>query len=181
MIYYNKLQLKNGDICTLKSPTRNDAAQVLQHMILTSEETDNMLRYPEEFQRPVEAQANFLSQFEASDNAIMIAAFLNGNIVANGSIQPVANVQKCRHRAEFGISIQKKYWGLGIGSSILSAIMEEAKQAGYERIELEVVSTNERAIALYEKFGFHTYGTNPKAFKCKDGTYQDLILMAYEL
>ena len=32
-------------------------------------------------------------------------------------------------------------------------------------------------IHLYEKFGFERYGIQPRAFKLKDGTYRDEIIM----
>ena len=37
---------------------------------------------------------------------------------------------------------------------------------------------NERARHLYTKNGFKEYGINPRAFKLKDGTYCDEIIMA---
>lgn len=48
---------------------------------------------------------------------------------------------------------------------------------GYEQIELGVFSDNEKAIALYKKFGFEVWGNVKNAFKLKDGTYQDEIIM----
>ena len=38
-------------------------------------------------------------------------------------------------------------------------------------------SDNARAIHLYEKVGFERYGIQPRAFKLKDGTYRDEIIM----
>ena len=38
-------------------------------------------------------------------------------------------------------------------------------------------SDNSRAIHLYEKFGFERYGIQPRAFKLKDGTSRDEIIM----
>ena len=40
---------------------------------------------------------------------------------------------------------------MGVGSIILQAIIESAKQVGYDQIELEVVEENERAHQLYKK------------------------------
>ena len=48
---------------------------------------------------------------------------------------------------------------------------------GFEQLELGVYSDNARAIHLYEKFGFERYGIQPRAFKLKDGTYRDEIIM----
>lgn len=48
-------------------------------------------------------------------------------------------------------------------------------------MEPDVVSRNERAIALYEKMGFVRTGIKPDAMKHKDGTYDDDIMMVKKL
>ena len=52
-----------------------------------------------------------------------------------------------------------------------------AKMQHFEQIELEVVSTNRRAIGLYVKYGFQVYGTRPHGIKYPDGSYADDYLM----
>ena len=47
-----------------------------------------------------------------------------------------------------------------------------------EQVELGVYSDNDRARHMYRKMGFREYGMNPRAFKLKDGTYRDEIIMA---
>ena len=63
----------------------------------------------------------------------------------------------------------------------MKAIIECAVKAGYEQVELEVVSNNITAIGIYKKFGFKEFGRNPKGFKKKTGEYQELIAMRKEL
>ena len=55
--------------------------------------------------------------------------------------------------------------------------IEQAKLNGFELLELGVFEDNEPAIHLYEKLGFVKYGIQPRAFKLKDGTYRDEIIM----
>lgn len=175
---YKKVKLKSGEICILRNANCEDAKEILQHMILTTGETENMLRYPDEITMTEAEEREYLSDIEASTDSIMISAVVDGKIVANAGLTPVSKLEKCRHRADFGISIQKKYWGCGIGSCIMSVILETARQAGYEQIELDVVADNQRAVRLYEKYGFKIFGTNEKAFRCRDGRYQTLHLMS---
>lgn len=177
MKYHKQIELKNGKMCTLRNPGSEDAQEILQHMIITSGETENMLRYSDEITMTEEEERKYLSDIETSPDAIMVSAVIDGKIIANGGFNPVYKVDKCKHRAKFGISIQEKYWGLGIGSGIMSAILEAARQAGYEQLELDVVTDNLSAIALYEKFGFKIFGTNEKAFRLRNGQYQAVYLM----
>lgn len=64
---------------------------------------------------------------------------------------------------------------------MLRAVLEAAKECGYEQAELEVVSTNTKAIRLYESEGFTIYGTRPHGMKYQDGTYADEYLMKKDL
>jgi len=56
--------------------------------------------------------------------------------------------------------------------------MSKTSGGGYEQAELGVYSDNDRARHMYKKMGFKEYGMNPRAFKLKDGTYRDEIIMA---
>lgn len=181
MKYYKKVKLKSGEMCILRNSNCEDAKEILQHMILTSGETENMLRYPDEIKMTEAEESEYLSDIEASPDSIMLSAVVDGKVVASAGLGPVSKLEKCRHRADFGISIQKKYWGCGIGSCIMSAIIETARQAGYEQIELDVVADNQRAINLYKKYGFKIFGSNEKAFRCRNGQYQTLHLMSCRL
>ncbi|MFC4908601.1 GNAT family N-acetyltransferase [Actinomadura gamaensis] len=44
--------------------------------------------------------------------------------------------------------------GKGVGTKLLQATVDEARRRGLRRVRLEVVDTNPRARALYERFGF---------------------------
>ncbi len=53
-----------------------------------------------------------------------------------------------------GIFVSETARGLGIGSALLSAIKEKAAALGYAKVRLDVIDTNPRARALYERRGF---------------------------
>lgn len=173
--------LKHGAMCLLRSPGAADAEDILRHLIVTSAETDFMARYADEITMTVLEEAEFLSGLEAEARAVMISAFVDGKLAANAGISPVSSYERHAHRAEFGISIKKAYWGMGVGSAVLAAVIEAAGAAGYEQMELSVVTGNERAAALYRKFGFKIYGTRQDSFRYRDGTYASEHLMALRL
>ena len=80
------------------------------------------------------------------------------------------------HRAEFGISLKKAWWGCGAASAMAERILAFARESGVEQINLEVRSDNKRAIALYEKLGFRKLCTFPGFFKI-NGELIDFDLM----
>ena len=181
MKYYETIKLKDGRSCVLRSGTEEDGQELLDIFILTHSQTDFLLSYPDEISMTAEQEARYLKGKEESDDGIEILAFVDGRIAGSAEIGPVSGREKRRHRAEFGISLDKAFWGLGIGRALTAACIECAKEAGYAQLELEVVAENSRAIALYESFGFTEYGRNPKGFRSRYSGWQEEVLMRLEL
>lgn len=180
MQYEKEIILKDGAKCLLRGAGEADAAEVLRTFDLTHAETDYLLTYPEENSFTVQEEVKFLKARSESKNAIEIAAFVDGRIVGTAGFEPIGDQEKLRHRADFGIAIEKAYWGRGIGKALTLACIECAKRAGYLQIELEVAAENASAVRLYESVGFREYGRNPRGFRARSG-WQTLILMRLEL
>ena len=53
-----------------------------------------------------------------------------------------------------GICVSRDARGMGIGSALMDAICAEAIARGYGAVRLDVIDTNWRAKALYERLGF---------------------------
>ncbi|MEL6641804.1 MAG: GNAT family N-acetyltransferase [Pseudomonadota bacterium] len=59
-----------------------------------------------------------------------------------------------------GIFVAPEARGKGVGSALLNGIMEEARKRGFESVRLDVIDTNPRARALYERHGFKAHNTS---------------------
>lgn len=173
--------LKNRQKIILRSPDMYDAEQLLEHMRKTSKETEFMSRYPEEITVSVEAESRFLQMIEMDADNFMLAAYMGGRLVGNAGVTRVRDNIKYRHRATFGISLQKEVCGVGLGNIMLEEILEIVKGTSFEQLELSVFGDNQRAIRLYEKFGFQKVGAMPRAYRLKDGSYHDEVQMAYRV
>ena len=130
---------------------------------------------------PAEQEGQFLQKKADSNAEIEILAEVDGVVAGLAGLEAVGGRDKIRHRADFGISIDRQYWNLGIGTALLNACIDCAREAGYEQIELSVVAENETAIAMYRKAGFEEYGRNPRGFKSRMTGYQELVYMRMEL
>ena len=181
MKYYKIIQLKDGRACILRNGAASDSRAVIDIFNLTHEQTDWMLTYVDENSFSVEQEADFLQAKTDSPDEIEILAEIDGRVVGSAGIDRIGRNDKVKHRAEFGISVDKAYWGLGIGRALTKACIECAKEAGYAQLELDVVAQNERATALYESEGFVEYGRNPKGFRSRMSGWQELVLMRLEL
>ena len=181
MQYRKTILLKDGRTCVLRSGTADDAQAVLDNFRLTHAQTDWLLTYPEEITFTAEQEAQFLQAKADSDGELELLAEVDGRIVGTAGIDRVGRKKKVRHRAEFGASVDRAYWGLGIGRAMVRACIECAETAGYAQLELGVIADNARAIALYESEGFVECGRNPKGMRTREGVWQELVEMRREL
>ena len=181
MQYSSKVILKNNKPCLLRNCQAEDAQMIYDLFNLTHEQTDFLLTYPDQNSFDVEQERNFLIEKEDSSNEIEIAAFVDDKAVGSAGIEAIGNKEKMKHRAEIGISIEKTYWGLGIGRALMRACIDVARQAEYQQVELNVVSDNRSAIALYKSLGFVEYGRNPRGFRSRISGWQELVSMRLEL
>ena len=175
---YNKtIKMKDGRICILRNGTETDGKALLDIFNATHAQTDYLLSYPDEHSYTVEQEAAMLKEKTESTDEIEILAEVDGTVVGSAGIGCVGRREKLKHRAEFGISVDKAYWGLGIGRALTKACIDCAGRAGSAQLELDVVSENENAIALYKSLGFTEYGRNPRGFRSRYTGWQELVLM----
>ncbi|MDE7260853.1 MAG: GNAT family N-acetyltransferase [Oscillospiraceae bacterium] len=182
MEYTSKeILLKNGRTCLLRLAEESEAEMLLEYLQITSAETRNMVREPEEVRTSVEEEAEFIRKNRENPRALHLLAFVGGALAGSCSFGAASERIRMRHRCTVGISLYRNFWGMGIGTALMGEILRCAREAGFEQAELTVVSTNASAIGLYKKLGFETTGTIPRAFKYRDGTYADFLFMVKDL
>jgi len=182
MKYHKIVKLKNNKDCLIRNAEEIDAKSVLDMYISCLGQTDFLSIYPNELDLTVKDEANYIKNRKESYNEAFLIAVLDGEIVGSSALSKIGDHLKTQHVAGIGITIDNNYWGLGIGSALFGNCIECAKIAGYEQLELGVVADNEKAIALYKKFGFVEYGRNPRACKSQlTHNYQEVIYMRLEL
>ena len=179
---YNKtILLNNGTECCLRNGIESDGKAVFDNFNLTHGETDYLLSYPDENSFDAVQEGQFLKEKTESKNEIEIIAVIDGVVAGTAGIEAIGSKYKVKHRAEFGISVAKAFWGLGIGRALMEACIECARKAGYIQLELNAVLDNRRAISMYESAGFVEYGRNPKGFTSRTGGFQEVVYMRLEL
>ena len=181
MRYRKEVTLKDGTTCLIKQGEVADAQGVLDCFILTRKETDNLASYADEHSMTAQDEGEHLTRREESENAAELCAMVDGRVVGMAGIWPVGERDKLKHRAGFGIGIERAWWGKGLGREMTAACIECARKAGFLQLELEVVSDNAAAISLYESMGFRECGRNPLGFRLRSGHFQELVAMRLEL
>lgn len=84
--------------------------------------------------------------------------------------------RRLAHQTEFGIIVGGGYRGLGVGSQLLTSVMQMAKEGfRIELLHLTVYAENP-AIRLYRRFGFEEFGRQTHWIK-DNGVYYGRIFM----
>jgi RimJ/RimL family protein N-acetyltransferase len=108
------------------------------------------------------------------------AASIDGTIVAVAADRLVGSlhVEANRHGiGELGMTVARPWRGRGVGSALLAAAIEKARDEGLHKLSLEVFPHNHAAIALYRKFGFVEEGRRLKHYRRASGELWDSIVM----
>ena len=119
-------------------------------------------------QKRVEAEAKGLHRFVAD---------LDGKAVGIISLHQ-SDKPRLAHSASMGMMVHPAYWGKGIGSELMAAIIDLADNwLNVVRLELEVNVDNPAGVRLYRKFGFEIEGTK-RWHAFGDGRLADSFFMA---
>ena len=78
---------------------------------------------------------------------------------------------------ELGMMVAADWRGRGVGSALVAAAIDWARQRGLHKLSLSVFPHNAAAIALYRKFGFVEEGRRVRHIRRASGELWDLIDM----
>ncbi len=168
---------KQNRTVILRSADVSDAEALLRYLKVTSGETPFLIREPDEIKLTLEQEEAFIRSKMEEPGELLLIGEIDGKQVGNCSVMSMGSFKRYAHRCEIAIALYQEYCGAGIGKMMMETALQEAKKMGYEQAELEVISDNANAIALYEKMGFKKYGTFPNSVKYSDGRYADAEFM----
>jgi RimJ/RimL family protein N-acetyltransferase len=111
----------------------------------------------------------------AADEAFFVIVDPSDRVVGHVAlyqVDPIAGT------AEFGILIgDRRIWGQGLGTFYTRFMIEHGfDRLGLRRIFLEVLETNPRAKAVYERLGFVVEG-RLRQHRARDGRFVDVFVM----
>lgn len=172
----------NGHSLVFRSAEKEDAEMLLPYLKRVCGETRFLLREADECKdMTIEQEEAFINSHIENEKACLVLAELDGEHVGNASFDVAGGSRRNSHRADIGIALYLDYTGMGIGKRLFALILETIEKCGFETAELTVVEGNNRAIHMYESFGFVEVGRIPKANKYDDGTYAADIHMVKSL
>ena len=109
--------------------------------------------------------------------AVFVAEREDGTLVGRLSVGRDPHPASA-HVADVGLMVAFDARRQGVGTALLRAAVDWAREAGIRKLELHVFPWNDAAIALYEAFGFEREGFRKGHYR-RGGEFVDAILMAY--
>lgn len=138
---------------------------------------ENLLAIPSE---RVSRSEEYLARLDGNTHQFVAVTEIRPGeeIIIGDAVLNVYASPRMRHSASIGIMVHKDYQNMGVGSALMKTLIDLADNwLMLVRVELEVYEDNERAIHLYEKFGFVKEGVKKMAV-IKGGRYINGIMMA---
>ena len=87
-------------------------------------------------------------------------------------------LEQTRHRAEVGpLYVSPDYHGTGAADSLMTNIIDQARELGLAQVELYVNADNPRACGFYEKHGFTTVAKLFDFARVDDVPQHDLLMV----
>lgn len=103
----------------------------------------------------------------------LVVAVMNDCVVGYCCLNPFRDKPAYSRSTELSVYISSKHRGYGIGSSLMTEILQRATQLGYHTVIGGITGGNAVSIRLHEKFGFEYIGCF-KQVGFKFGEWQDV-------
>ncbi|MEI4828758.1 GNAT family protein [Bacillus sp. FJAT-53711] len=164
----------------IREATEKDAEGILYIRKSIISQNEFFLVTSEEFHVDIEMQRKKIITNSQQGGVTFVAE--DGERIVGFLVFTRNSMKRLNHTGSFGIGILDNYRNQGIGTKMLLQLIDWSKtQDGIEKICLGVLSTNERAINVYEKIGFKEEGREKRQIKFKNGQYADNVMMALYL
>lgn len=163
----------SAEAVQIREATSNDAGALLALKSALDYETRFMLLEPGERTSNASEVAEQLHSAAARSNSAVLVADLAGELV--GYVEAIGGrVRRNRHTAHVVIGVRQVHAGQGIGRRLLAELERWARANGVHRLELTVMTHNERAVALYRKMGYRVEGTRQAALLVENQLVDEL-------
>jgi len=128
----------------------------------------------------IESAQNFIGNLRPNNHEFVAVETLaegRERVIGIAGIE-VGSRPRIAHTATLGICVDKDFQGKGVGSALMEAVLDLADNwLRLVRVELNVYENNERAIRMYERYGFEKEGLLRKA-SVQDGEYVNEYVMS---
>jgi RimJ/RimL family protein N-acetyltransferase len=173
--------LKNGTSFTVRVGEQADATQLIENGKHFVENGDGQVLVPGELNPSLEDEYKWIENHRSKSNNLLLVAEIHGRLLGHIDFYG-ANRKRLQHTGHFGMGVRQEYRSQGVGRALLSRMIEWAQaHPVIEKINLQVVGDNTKAIALYQSLGFIEDGRKRNEIRLENGTAIDDVSMGLTL
>lgn len=124
------------------------------------------------------SEAFFLGEMIRSAANLALVAEADAELVGNVLVSVERNLVS-DHIGTLSICITQGWRDAGLGTELVRAALDWARERGLAKVALGVFPDNARAIAVYEHAGFVREGLRRRQYRLGPDSYRDEVLMAW--
>jgi RimJ/RimL family protein N-acetyltransferase len=109
-----------------------------------------------------------------------LLACQNGQIIGDATLHQQLGGWK-RHIGRVSVLIHPNFRGRGLAKTIVSEVIDLARQVGLEKLEAEFIGEQEAAMKVFALIGFTTLARLPNYVKDMQAVTHDYVLMGLDL
>ncbi len=168
---------KSGKKIIIRSPEKTDFESFKFFIRGISTQSTFISQYPGQ---PDKDEKQTLRQWKTAnttkENCVLLA-FQNEKVIGSCGMFAPHNHPWFKKSASFGMSVDKAFWGQGIGGKLLELLIKQWEKAEMNRLEGEIDTKNFRGLNLYLKHGFKIEGLHRRVAVI-DKKYRDHYTIA---
>ena len=138
--------------------------------------------FADEVRQPPDTRLYLIAEADAGDGGVADSDIVSGRGAAGGAVMAgyagMMFIPGGTQADVLTIAVRQSCWGQGIGSALLGALLDAARERGRTEVFLEVRADNPRAHGLYRRRGFADIGLR-RGYYQPSGT--DAIVMRKDL
>jgi len=170
------IALKDGTKATLR-PLRRDDEKDFHQLFLGIPEPERM--FIKHRVTDIEVIRDWCRNIDYGRN-LPLVALIGGKIVGDATLHQQLGGWR-RHIGRVSVLVHPQHRGRGLGSTLVSEIVDIARQAGLEKVEAEFIGEQARAIKLFALLGFSQLVRLENYVKDMQAISHDYILMGLNL
>jgi L-amino acid N-acyltransferase YncA len=175
LIYRQVFTLKDGVRVLVRPLVKDDRQALLDLFLPVGPEEKRYIRHDINDPEVIEGWIDELNY----ETVLPLVAEVNNHLIGVASLH--FREGPARHRAEVRIFLAKNYRQRGVGTRMLSGLIEMARKRGLDILEVEIVSDQSHLVKAFQNLGFQTVCTLEDFFMLPDGDLLDIHLMVLRL
>lgn len=174
--YPKQIELKDGFQCALRPLESTD--EIAFHEFFLAVPTQERMFIKHRVTEP-EVIHEWCKNIDLGRNLPLLAC-LQGQIIGDATLHQQLGGWK-RHIGRVSVLVHPKFRGRGLAKTLVSEVIELARQVGLEKVEAEFIGEQEAAIKMFAMLGFSTLARLPHYVKDMQSITHDYVLMGLDL